>query len=107
MVGVWQMSIKEKLTSIKNECSEHEDCSECVYNHVSCCSVGFTPSCWTDGHIDWLASEMERPKNKWVEHRDEGVGLIYYSCPECKWLANVFEFSYWHYCPNCGAELEG
>lgn len=38
------MSIKEKLESIKNECSEHEDCSECAYNQVSCCSVGYTPS---------------------------------------------------------------
>jgi len=42
---------------------------------------------------------------KWVEqHSDFDLcGIVYYECSECKREQQVK----WHYCPNCGAKMDG
>ena len=59
--------------------------------------------------------ESLRAKGRWIKTK-ETLGYLDVDCVECSvchdsWLADEddsFEYlGHWHYCPNCGAKMEG
>lgn len=58
------------------------------------------------------ADVVERKKGKWMKHNDKAC----WYCSECKkdnyyaycWNSDTGKYEFQdHYCPNCGAEMEG
>lgn len=101
-------SMREKLLKLREECRSREFCKGCRHELADCVLYDgeenqFYVSDWSDGFVDWLASELERPKAKLIRTLETAQ---LWRCSQCGAVATYRERYVWKYCPNCGAEME-
>lgn len=86
-------------------------CAECdSYHGVRC------RACWVDDTLDYIDSEPAADvvpvrHGRWEDSIDEWFGTDVYTCSKCRESYVLVEGTpkenLWHYCPNCGAKMNG
>ena len=86
-------------------------CAECdSYHGVRC------RACWVDDTLDYIDSEPAADvvpvrHGRWEDSIDEWFGTDVYTCSKCRESYVLVEGTpkenLWHYCPNCGAKMDG